>query len=193
MSSEHSFAFLHLRIVKPLVSPLTKLLVRPSNVGEKPALKKLPAAIPSHSTMAPGSSPESTISLYDLKDLNFHSCLHCEKVIVNHDYHFDVVKELGTEWRTVHLHATLGDVLEGSRNRCRFATQLTLSFVNLPNDALSAEFELCAKIDRHIEDKYASDAIGPFGFWNSATRRVEIVSLNLPSFNFCTPEGEHPR
>ena len=140
--------------------------------------------------MSTCSSPESTASLYELEELDIHSCIHCQKVIVNQEYDFDMTGE-ETEWFNVHLRATLGDVLEGSRGDCEFAIKLVRLFTNLPTDTHSAEFELCAKLYTSKENRDMPDSIGTFGFWNSATRRVVMVSGEI-SFSCCTPEGEHP-
>ncbi len=134
----------------------------------------------------------SPASLYDFEALDTHSCTHCQKVTLNHDWDRDMWKK-ENGYINVHLQATLGDILEGAAKGCQFTTRLVRAFPDLPRDARSARLELCARARANKSDSQIPDKIERFGFWDTATRKMEVVCKGgLDSmFSYCASEGKN--
>lgn len=151
------------------------------------------AAVP-----VPELAPLHTTRLDESKELVAHSCVHCQKVIVNDDLVSGLRKWKGStepsQLLNVGLGATLGDILEGIAQDCKFATQLLEYFTYLPCDALLAELELCAWIQFNVGSGQFPEMIKALGFWNRDTRNVELVSRawskhGVSMFAMCASKG----
>jgi hypothetical protein len=96
------------------------------------------------------------------------------------------------DYINIHLQATLGDILDGAGKGCQFATRLVRACPNLPRDAHTARLELCARARANQSDRQIPDTIERFGFWNSATRRMEIVCNGGADskFSYCADQSK---
>jgi hypothetical protein len=122
------------------------------------------------------------------QDFRAHSCKHCQKLMVNTNFDYDMGNE-ENEWVNIQLEATLSDLVEGFESGCNFARRLGSSDLGA-DKTFPDKFILSAKLQPHAEFGNFADRIGPFSLWNTDLQKVDgNLGDMFDIFGLCTTEG----